>query len=221
MILQHSIMVQLRKYLLSRKKYANDSTSPEVEYLSLSDSLYIFLLLNFLAIIKYKLKGNKMSLKIRNAFTMLELTFVIVVIGILSAVAIPKFAMTRDDAVVSKAKATVAAVRNAVSTERQKRILRGKFNKIFKLSSNNGYDQPIFNAFDGNTSNPVLEYPLQSCKNATAQGCWKETTTGTQASPTSEYTYKMPVSGSVIFQLKNNRFDCKDLTNTYCIELTR
>ncbi len=162
-----------------------------------------------------------MLIQNHKAFTMIELVFVIAVIGILSAVAIPKFAVNRDDAVVSKAKATVAAVRNAVATERQKRTLRGNFDRIFKLSKNNGYDKPIFDAFDGNTSNSVLEYPLQSCKNATAQGCWKETTTGTKVSPVSEYTYKMPVSGSVIFELRNNRFDCKDLTNTNCIELTR
>ena len=162
-----------------------------------------------------------MYLKERNAFTMLELTFVIVIIGILSAVAIPRFAVTRDDATISKAKTTVAAVRNAVASERQKRILRGNFDKIFKLTQNSANNNPIFDAFDGNTSNPVLEYPLQSCKDATAQGCWKETTTGTKASPVSEYTYKMPVSGSVVFELRNNRFDCKNLSDTNCIALTR
>ena len=64
------------------------------------------------------------------AFTMIELVFVIVVIGILSAIAVPKFAATRDDAEISKGRAEVAAMRSAIATERQKRILRGNFDAI-------------------------------------------------------------------------------------------
>jgi general secretion pathway protein G len=66
----------------------------------------------------------------RMAFTMIELVFVIVVIGILSAIAIPKFAVTKNDAVVTKGRATVAALRSAIAMERQKRILRGDFSDI-------------------------------------------------------------------------------------------
>jgi len=71
-----------------------------------------------------------MYVNTRKAFTMLELTFVIVVIGILSAIAIPKFAATRDDAVVSQARSTVASLRSALATERQKNILKGVFSRI-------------------------------------------------------------------------------------------
>ena len=155
-----------------------------------------------------------MYLNQRKAFTMLELTFVIVIIGILSAVAIPKFAANRDDATISKAKTTVAAVRNAVSTERQKRILRGSFTPITKLSAASGADKPIFDGFEGNVSNTVLEYPLHSCKTG-AKGCWLQNAAGT------EYTYALPVSGSVIFELKNNKFNCKDKTKANCKLLTQ
>ncbi len=150
----------------------------------------------------------------KKAFTMLELTFVIVVIGILSAIAIPKFAMTKDDAHITKAKTTVSSIRNAISMEKQKRILRGNFVAITSLSSasGTGVNIPMFDAFDGNTSNPVLEYPLWACETPTSTNCWIRTGT--------TYTYNMPVTGLVNFTLNNNRFDCV-ATDVNCQRLTR
>ena len=64
------------------------------------------------------------------AFTMIELVFVIVVIGILSAVAIPKLSATRDDAVIARGRSAVASLRSALSTLRQKNILKGTFSDV-------------------------------------------------------------------------------------------
>ncbi len=66
-----------------------------------------------------------MQIKNKSAFTMIELIMVIVVIGILAGIAIPKFAETGKMAYISRAESTVAALRSAIATERQKRILRG------------------------------------------------------------------------------------------------
>lgn len=136
----------------------------------------------------------------RKAFTMVELIFVIIVIGILSAIAIPKFAATRDDATITKAINTVSSVRSALATERQKRILRGDFVDITDLADTNGENQPIFDEYEDNST--VLEYALRSCENANARGCWISTTNNT-------YTYRMPSSSNnVVFTLLDNRLTC-------------
>jgi general secretion pathway protein G len=159
-------------------------------------------------------------MKSKKAFTMIELIFVIVVIGILAAVAVPKLAMNRNDAIIAKAKATVSAVRSALATERQKRILRGDFDKIYQLSSSSAVNSPIFDAFDGNTSNPVLEYGPFSCKTAGRDGCWEVTTLGTEGG-TAVYAFNMPMTGTaVVFTLDNNRFDCT-ASDANCRKLTQ
>ena len=151
----------------------------------------------------------------RSAFTMVELIFVIVVIGILTAIAVPKFAATRDDATITKAIATVGSVRSALATERQKRILRGDFTPITSLKSTG--TNVAFSTFsadqDGNTAN-VLEYPVNDCTGlGKTQGCWSVSGT--------IYTYKMPTSGTVDFNITSSRFDCTNPSDANCKLLTQ
>lgn len=150
-------------------------------------------------------KVKQMKKRTQKAFTMVELVFVIVVIGILAAIAIPKLAVTRDDAIITKAQTTVASVRSAISTERQKRILRGDFTAISSVDSGqaNGSDKPIFDHFDGSTTtSEVLEFPLRTCKSGETSGCWLRTAP-------SRYTYYMPHnSDTVVFDSNGSRFEC-------------
>jgi len=143
-----------------------------------------------------------MQHKTQKAFTMIELIFAIVIIGILSSIAIPKFSVTRDDAIISKARNTVASVRNAMAIERQKRVLRGNFAAITDLALNAGVNQDIFDFFDNNNTLPVLEYPLRSCVDAAARGCWIEI-----VGPL--YRFRFPHNATdVDMNISNNKFDC-------------
>ena len=152
-----------------------------------------------------------MQIASKKAFTMIELVFVIVVIGILSAIAIPKFAATRDDATITKAIATIGSVRSALATERQKRILRGDFATITSLSNGgSGAITKFSNDKDGN-ANDVLEYSIPACTSG-QKGCWSVSGT--------TYTYTMPTSGSVDFNITNNRFNCNP-TDANCKLLTQ
>ena len=99
--------------------------------------------------------------KSKKAFTMIELVFVIVIIGILAGVAIPRLAATRDDAEITKGMTTLSSVRNALSIERQKRILRGEFTPITAVGSGTTVFGNFFDA-NGDTGVNVLEYPVPS-----------------------------------------------------------
>jgi general secretion pathway protein G len=149
----------------------------------------------------------------RKAFTMIELVFVIAIIGILASVAVPRFASTRNDAQITAAKATLASVKSAMTTQRQLRILRGEFKPITSLNEAGG----AFSTFgdeDGelkdasNNAIPVLEGVIPTC--ATDEtGCWAS---GTQ--------YLMPGSGTAVdFTFANGQFNC-DSTDENCKKLT-
>lgn len=72
----------------------------------------------------------------KKAFTMVELIFVIVIIGILAAVAVPKMGSTKTKADISKGRSDVAAIRSAILSERQSQLIKGDNSFIPKLSSN-------------------------------------------------------------------------------------
>ena len=158
----------------------------------------------------------------KKAFTMMELIFVIVIIGILAGVAVPKFAATRSDAEVTKAKATVASIKAALSTERQLRILRGDFSPLDDLDNDSISTTAISNFSDNaaQTATPtlpktsVLGSTVASCV-GTAGGCWVKNSK-------SSYTYRMPGSDSttVNFTLQAGQFNC-DASNAGCQKLTQ
>jgi len=147
---------------------------------------------------------------IKPAFTIIELIFVIVVLGILASIAVPRFAATRDDAIISKARAQVASIRSAVMTEHQRGILQGQTDLPREL------DDAAFvttgeELFDGNSSNRLLSYPVYS---KTTQGGWMKL-------GLNDYQFYMTSSTLVDFNYStlDMTFDC-DHTDLNCRLLT-
>ena len=68
------------------------------------------------------------------AFTMIEMVFVIVILGILAAMAIPRLSATRIDAQITKARSDIASIRSAIVSERQRRLIKGDSSWIPALS---------------------------------------------------------------------------------------
>ena len=155
----------------------------------------------------------------RKAFTMVELVFVLVIIGVLVTIAVPKFNATRADAEVTKAKTTVANIRTAISSEVQRKILKADYTPITSLGGDShSYDMPLFDFFNGLKANGrVLEYPPRSCRSG-ATGCWMKT-------GSNRYRYYFPKGSgisSVDFTVTNNRFECDTAHNpTGCRKLER
>jgi general secretion pathway protein G len=99
----------------------------------------------------------------KKAFTVMELVFVIVIIGLLATVAIPRFAATRDDAIVSKGRAEVAAIRSAIAMERQKRILSGKFDDITGSDVEGLMDYGLGDRWSLSVNTFTFRSPVGSC----------------------------------------------------------
>ena len=149
----------------------------------------------------------------KKAFTLLELVFVIVVIGILSVVAVPKLAPIVTTAKDTKAKDTYAAVRSSMATERQKRILKGDFTPISDL----GDSTYAFSYFDGNTSLPVLEVPVPNCAGTSSTSCWSR---DGSADPKT-FTYRFSDGSKATFKIENSRLVCADSDTSNCDKLMR
>ncbi len=71
------------------------------------------------------------------AFTMIELVFVIVILGVLAAVAIPRLATTRDDAQIS---AYVHSIRSSINDISSYYTASGDFSSLNKMTTVSSYD---------------------------------------------------------------------------------
>ncbi len=146
--------------------------------------------------------------KNRLAFTMIELVFVIVVLGVLSSIAISKMAVTRDDAQIVKGKSQVSAIRNAIMLTRQQMMLQGQvgwLNKLDALASSSATSGALF---DTNGSTKILDYPIYA---KDSNGHW-------QKSASNEYIFKV-TNVDVKFTYANGNFDCNHSIEV-CKQLT-
>lgn len=132
----------------------------------------------------------------RFAFTMIELVFVIVILGILAAVAIPRLAATRDDAEITKGRSDVAAIRAGIVSERQSRLLTGNSAFIASLDVNATQNATGQSLFDNNN---ILMYGITS---ANGNGHWMKTGANT-------YTYQvMGQDVTFTYTQANGTFTC-------------
>jgi len=146
--------------------------------------------------------------KQKQAFTMIEMVFVIVILGILAAVAIPRFAATRTDAIIAKGRADVASIRSAIVSERQTRFIKGDSKFINKLHSS------ATSYFDGNGTAGITLL-MYGIKPKDADGHWHGVTT-VGGNPT--YYFKIQgADNTFTYTQADGKFECT--AGIYCSDL--
>jgi len=145
----------------------------------------------------------------KNAFTMIELVFVIVILGILAAVAVPRFAATRTDAQISKGRSDVASIRSAIVTERQARLIKGDSAWITQLHGTAG----LYFDNNGTAASALLMYGVTP---EDKDGHWHG-----YAASGATHTYKYKLEGTdntFTYNPATGTFNCT--AGTRCAELT-
>ena len=141
----------------------------------------------------------------KKAFTMIELIFVIVILGILSSVAISKMSVTRDDAQIAKGRSQISAIRNAITLMRNTNMLQGKGASYppFLDDEHDNHDNKLF---DGNTTiGTLLDYPIYDKVTVAGEdinGNWEK-----DGSNTYHYTV-MNKNIQFTYNPANGQFDC-------------
>ena len=145
------------------------------------------------------MNSMKKNIKHKKAFSMIELIFVIVILGILAGVAVPKMMGTRTDAYISKAKSQIASIKNGINTSAATSMLSGGCSNRYPVDLNN---TPIAIGNGQNLFTNVLKEPVISSK---SDGGWVlkaltlDTTNNKAISP-EIYTFRIEVGRTVDFR---------------------
>ncbi|MEA2100717.1 MAG: prepilin-type N-terminal cleavage/methylation domain-containing protein [Campylobacterota bacterium] len=147
------------------------------------------------------------------AFSLIELIFVIVIIGILSVVVTTQYGGIINEAKFSQAKATISSVRAAIIMHRRGNIIKGdpSYPAILDDASYNSEQESLF---DGNGTIEMLQYPIYSKIKA---GKWMKIAEN-------QYHYRVSDSSAkdLVFDYNSStgKFDC-DHSDSDCQKLTQ
>ena len=152
----------------------------------------------------------------KKSFTLIELIFVIVIIGLLASLAVPKFTQTKASASASSAKSVVSAVRTAIETKHGEWIINDNLGPSDGYTPQ-GYPQKLDDAnpnkagedlFVGSTLK-LLKTPVKSCLN---NDCWFKYKADDTDNNLSYYAYKFTDDANITLEYKGSdgKFECID-----------
>jgi len=115
----------------------------------------------------------------RKGFTLIELLIVVVIIGILAAIAIPKFANTKEKAYVASMKADL---KNLVGVQEAYYADSAKYGDKAKLGTRYSSSQGnVFDAISGNETGWSAKVTNASVSDATQKSCFVFGGSGSEA----------------------------------------
>jgi len=150
------------------------------------------------------------------SFTLIELIFVIVIIGLLASYAAPKFMQTKESASASSALSIVSSVRTSIETKHGEWIINDNLDDSDGYTPQ-GYPQKLDDAdlnkageylFEGNSTLPLLKKGVRSCLD---NDCWYKKSEDTDKN-LSDYIYKFNDDDyiQVEYNGSNGKFECVD-----------
>jgi len=151
-------------------------------------------------------------MKRQKGFTLIELVMVIVILGILAAVAIPKYVDMQDEAKAAAAKGVIGSIRSAISIQYAKNALAGNavFPSIAELTATGATS--IF------VEAQMPESPVDVSGNKNTVTAGTSPIDDTDCDETSAYVYDAN-TGEIRFNVKSTNANGTDLNgkawNTY------
>jgi len=145
----------------------------------------------------------------KKAFTLIELIFVIVIIGVLASFAIPKFRNLAKHAKESNIKSVITSVQASIDNIHGKWIINDNYKWIgadgadhsSDFNDTSGYPNKLDVGDGKNLFSYVLKIPIPSCGNGKTNGCWSQEDNVTYKyhfTPSKEYQFRYDSSRGVL-----------------------
>jgi prepilin-type N-terminal cleavage/methylation domain-containing protein len=153
----------------------------------------------------------------KRSFTLIELIFVIVIIGLLASVAVPKFMQTKTSASANSAKSVVSSIRTTIETKHGEWIIndnlgasdgytpQGYPTKLDEASANSSGED----LFVGTSKLKILKNPIKSCLSS---DCWFKYKADDTDNNLSYYAYKFTDDANITLEYNGSdgKFECID-----------